>query len=144
MSGFKEVVSIQKKGNAVTTAPAVSRAPRTTTVTRRVQGATAGLGTLGAPGAKLDRGHQGDDAEEHDRGRRGEAELVVAETLLVDVERHRGRRVDGATLGQDVGLVEELHPADQGRDGHEEDREAHQGKGDADDLLPVAGSVDRG
>src|SRR5216683_6026900 len=105
--GFKEVVSIQKNGNAVNTAPAASKAPtRTGPNPLRIDA---------LPRAKLDSRDDGDDREQHDRYRGREPELVVAETLLVDVERHRCRRMHRTALCQNVRLIEELHPVDQGR-----------------------------
>src|SRR5216683_3974025 len=123
--GFKEVVSIQKNGNAVNRAPSASKA------TTRTGPNPLRIDAL--PRAKLQSRDDGDDREQHDRYRGGKPELVVAEALLVDVERHRCRRMHRATLREHIWLIEELHPVDQGRHGHEEDREAHQWNSDSED-----------
>src|SRR5690348_5658759 len=89
LRGFTDVVSIQKKGNAVSTAPTVSAVPIITTFLRR----PIGLLIAASPESKLQRRDHGDDREQHYGSCRSESERVELEALLVDVKRDRRRRV---------------------------------------------------
>src|SRR5215203_2278922 len=71
--------------------------------------------------SELDKGHDGDDEEEHNRHRRGFAAVEKDEGCLVDVERQDQSGVNRTTLSHNELGNEDLQSRDQADDCREQD-----------------------
>src|SRR5215217_8078672 len=145
---LKEVVSIQRNGKTIRSAPAIN----TTYVTR--SNARRRPTMLAVPDDELrivdpprlqsdldDRdGEQ--NGEEHKRQGRGIAHAEVGESVEEDLVDERQRRIAGSTLGHDVGLLEDLKAGDQSHDRCEENRRCEQGNRDVAKLVPSLSAIE--
>src|SRR5699024_2894364 len=107
---------------------------------------SGGLLTLGAHAADdlLEDGDHHDDQEQQHRGGGGRTDPVVGERGVRDEAQGDLRGDARSTAGHQEHLVEDLQAGDDLQQDHQAGGPVQQGDGDAADLLPGGGAVDRG
>src|SRR3954454_2215587 len=129
---FRDVISSQKNGATITTAPMMSRVWMTTLPARPEAGdrrppvrrVTAASGIVHPPllHAELEQGDDQDQHEQHERDRRGVAPLRLDDPLLVEEVDDGLGALQGGTgrPHHQVDEIEGLQRVDHGDDRHEE------------------------